>query len=403
MNKKISIGLTVALIFLSITATFAITMTVSQKIYNGLVSRLSNRSELYDGYSAIDDYVRTNFYGDFDDDALFSHTAQGYMKGLDDPGSFYMTAKEYIEYTRRMAGEGGIGVDVSYDAAADKMVITQVYPDSSAESAELKTGDVIVALDNQTVDASNAYAVMDSLQVGRRFNTVSLTYERGGSRKTVSVVRGLARTVSSSVLGKTGYVRITGFYANTAQQFAQEIASLNDQGVTALIIDVRGCDEGLVENASATVDLLLPSGAETTGAIASAIGKDDKVLMNFTSDTQCITFPKGIVVLTDGATSGAAELLAAQLHDFSKCTLLGTETAGELTLQKVFEMENGSAISLTVARVRTYNGDFYSDGKGLKPDEAVELASRVEQSHSLENVGDDNQLAAALARLSSDD
>ena len=154
---------------------------------------------------------------------------------------------------------------------------------------------------------------------------------------------------------------------------------------------------------SKMVDLLLPSGAETTGAIASAIGKDDKVLMNFTSDTQCITFPKGIVVLTDGATSGAAELLAAQLHDFSKCTLLGTETAGELTLQKVFEMENGSAISLTVARVRTYNGDFYSDGKGLKPDEAVELASRVEQSHSLENVGDDNQLAAALARLSSDD
>ncbi len=402
MNKKISIGLTVALIFLSITATFAITMTVSQNIYNGLVSRLSNRSELYDGYSAIDDYVRTNFYGDFDDDVLFASTAQGYMKGLDDPGSFYMTAREYIEYTRLMAGEGGIGVEVSYDAAADKMVITQVYADSSAENAELKKGDVIISVDDQKVDASNAYAVMDSLRVGRRFNTVSVTYERAGSRKTVSVVRGFARTVTSSVLGKIGYVRVTGFFANTAQQFSQELTALNDQGVTALIIDIRGCDEGLVENASATVDLLLPSGAETTGAIASAIGKDNKVLMNFTSDTQCVTFPKGIVVLTDGATSGAAELLAAQLRDFSKCTVLGVKTAGEMTLQKVFEMENGSAISLTVAKVKSYNGSFYCDGKGLEPDETVELASRVEQSHSLEDVGDDNQLAAALAKLSND-
>ena len=102
MNKKISLGLTIALIFISITATFAITMTVSQNIYNGLISRLSNRFELYDGFSAIDNYVRTNFYGEFDDDALLASSARGYLKALDDAGSFYMTPQEYIEYTRRM-------------------------------------------------------------------------------------------------------------------------------------------------------------------------------------------------------------------------------------------------------------------------------------------------------------
>ena len=402
MNKKISLGLTIALIFLSITATFAITMTVSQNIYNGLVSRLSNRSELYDGYSAIDDYVRTNFYGDFDDDALFANTAQGYMKGLGDPGSFYMTAREYIEYTRRMAGEGGIGVDVSYDSSADKLVITRVYDDSSADNAELKKGDVIVAIDDKAVDASNAYEVIDSLRVGRRFNTMRVTYERGGVRKTVSVVRGFARTVTSAMLGKTGYVRLTGFYANTAEQLSQELSKLTDQGVTALIIDLRGCSEGLIENASAAADLLLPSGAENTGAIASAIGKNGKVVMNFTSDTQCVTFPKGIVVLVNNATSGAAELLTAQLRDFSKCTVIGTTTAGEMTLQKIFEMEDGSAISLTIAKVKTYNGEFYCDSKGLEPDETIELASRVQPSYDPEDVGSDNQLAAALKTLSND-
>ena len=73
-----------------------------------------------------------------------------------------------------------------------------------------------------------------------------------------------------------------------------------------------------------------------------------------------------------------------------------------MTLQKIFEMEDGSAISLTVAKVKSYNGDFYCDAKGIEPDETVELASRVEQSHSLEDIGADNQLAAALTRLSND-
>jgi len=231
---------------------------------------------------------------------------------------------------------------------------------------------------------------------------VNITYERGDSRKTVSVVRGIVRTVTSSVLGKTGYIRLTGFYANTAQQFSDEIDKLNEQGVTALIIDVRGCAEGSVENASAVADLLLPSGAENTGAIASAIDKNGNVYQNFTSDTQCITFPKGIVVLIDEETSGAAELLAAQLRDFSKCTLLGAKTAGEMTLQKIYELENGSAISLTVAKVKTYNGNFYADSEGMEPDETVALNPRVQASHSLEDIGSDNQLSAALSKLSDD-
>ena len=160
MNRKISLGLAIALIFISITATFAITMTVSQNIYNGLISRLSNRFELYDGISAIDNYVRTNFYGDFDDDALLSDSASGYMKGLDDTGSFYMTAQEYIEYTRRMKGEGGIGIDAEYDTEKGKLIITEVYSGSSAENAELKKDDVITAVDGEAVNGTNAAAVI---------------------------------------------------------------------------------------------------------------------------------------------------------------------------------------------------------------------------------------------------
>lgn len=399
MNKKVSLGLTIALIFVSISATFAVTMTVSQNIYNSLISKLSSRFELYDGISAIDNYIRTNYYGDFDDGSLVAYSAQGYMRGLNDPGSFYMSAQEYIEYTRRMAGEGGIGAAFVYDKDKRQVTVSDVYSGSSAENAELKVGDLIIAVDGEKVTAENALAMIDSLQVGRRFESVSLTYERSGAQKTVTVMRGYTKTVTSSNLGNVGYVRIGGFYSNTAEQFSNEIASLNSLGVTALIIDLRSCGEGSVEYASAVADLLLPSGAETTGAIASAISKDGSVYKNFTSDMQAITFPGGIIVLTNGRTSGGAELLAAQLRDFSRCRVMGTATAGAMTMQQVFTLENGSAISLTVAKIKSYSGKFYCNGEGLVPDDVVEASATDKIAVSLKGVNEDTQLLSAYSTL----
>ncbi len=399
MNKKISLGLTIALIFISITATFAITMTVSQNIYNGLISRLSNRFELYDGFSAIDNYVRTNFYGEFDDDALLASSARGYLKALDDAGSFYMTPQEYIEYTRRMKGEGGIGIDAAYNAEKGKLIITEVYSGSSAENAELKKDDVITEVDGESVTAENAATVIDSLRFGRRFESVSLTYLRDGAEKTVTVMRGFAKTVSSSFLGDVGYVRITGFYENTAEQFAYEMDALNAQGVTSLIIDVRDCKDGSVDYASAVADQLLPSGVESAEAIASAVKKDGTNYKNFTSDTKAHTFPGGVIVLVNGGTSGGAELIAAQLRDFSKAQIVGTTTAGEMTIQEIYTLEDGSAISLTVAKVVSYSGNAYCDGKGIEPDVVSEIDSSVKLAISLDGLEKDSQLKDAYSAL----
>ena len=399
MNKKISLGLAIALIFISITATFALTIPLSENIYNSLISRLSNRFELYEGISAIDNYVRTNFYGDFDDDALFADSASGYMKGLDDVGSFYMTAQEYIEYTRRMKGEGGIGIDAMYDAEKASLIITEVYSESSAEKAELQKDDVIIAVDGETVTAENSAGIIDSLRFGRRFDSVNITYVRDGAEKTVTVMRGFTKTVSSSFLGNVGYVKITGFYENTAEQFTEEMDKLNAEGVTSLIIDVRGCSDGSVDYAAAVADQLLPSGVESADAIASAVKKDGTNYKNFTSDTKALTFPGGIIVLTDGGTSGGAELIVAQLRDFSKAQILGVTTAGEMTLQEIYALEDGSAISLTVAKVVSYSGNTYCDGNGIDPDVLVEIDPSVKLANSLDDIGQDSQLSAAYTKI----
>lgn len=399
MNKKISLGLTIALIFISITATFAITMTVSQNIYNGLISRLSNRFELYEGISAIDNFVRTNFYGDFDDSELLEDSASGYMKGLKDSGSFFMDPQQYIEYTRRMDGEGGIGISAKYNVEKGRLFITEVHQGSSAENAELQVDDAIIKVDDEQVNASNVSEIIESLQFGRRFDSVTITYERDGSRKTVTVLRGETKTAFSSYIGDVGYIRISGFYANTAAQFSAELDKLNSQGITSLILDLRGCDEGSADYAAAVADLLLPSGVESAEAIAKVVKKDGSVYKNYTSDTKAITFPNGIIVMVDGGTSGGAELLAAQLKSFSKGRLLGVSTAGNMTFQEIYALEDGSAISLTVAKVVANNNETYCDGEGIEPDIIAEIDPAMVPATSIEGYNGDSQLQAAYSIL----
>lgn len=399
MNKKISLGLTIALIFISITATFAITMTVSQNIYNGLISRLSNRFELYEGISAIDNFVRTNFYGDFDDSELLEDSASGYMKGLKDSGSFFMDPQQYIEYTRRMNGEGGIGISAKYNVEKGRLFITEVHQGSSAENAELQVDDAIIKVDDEQVNASNVSDIIESLQFGRRFDSVTITYERDGSRKTVTVLRGETKTAFSSYIGDVGYIRISGFYANTAAQFSAELDKLNSQGITSLILDLRGCDEGSADYAAAVADLLLPSGVESAEAIAKVVKKDGSVYKNYTSDTKAITFPNGIIVMVDGGTSGGAELLAAQLKSFSKGRLLGVSTAGNMTFQEIYALEDGSAISLTVAKVVANNNETYCDGEGIEPDIIAEIDPATVPATSIEGYNGDSQLQAAYSIL----
>lgn len=399
MNKKISLGLTVALILVSITATFAITMTVSQNIYNGLIAKLSNRVELYDSIVAIDNYVSTNFYSDFDEDVILARSAEGYMKGLKDSGSYYMSAQDYIEYTRRMKGEGGIGIAAQYDSEKGKVVITEVYSGSSAENAELKKGDIIKYVDDEEVTVSNAATVIESLQIGRRFESVSITYERNGTTKTVSVMRGYTKTVTSSNMGNIGYIRISAFYENTAAQFKEEIDKLNANGVTSLILDLRNCSDGTMDYAAAVADILLPSGAESANAVATAKKRDGSPYKNFTSDASAITFPGGIVVIVNGSTSGGAELLASQLKAFSKALLLGTDTAGQMTMQEIHALDDGSAISLTVAIVYSYNNESYYGGNGMVPDIPVEFSADSTLATSFEGIASDSQLQAAYARF----
>ena len=128
MNKKISIGLCLSLIIVSITATFAVTMVVSKQIYNGIISNISQRSQTYESVDEISKIISNYFYGTVEDRSyLNSALVEGYVNGLGDPNSVYLDAEEYAEYTDTLEGGiTGVGVETAYD-----------YGNSPAQRAEL--------------------------------------------------------------------------------------------------------------------------------------------------------------------------------------------------------------------------------------------------------------------------
>ena len=154
MNKKISLGLAIALIILSATATFAITMSVSQRMYNKLITDLPKRAQMYDAVEEVDNIVRSKYYGDIDEALLDSNLENGYINGLGDKYSRYMNADAYKLYSSKLEGRSaGIGVEVETDPESGYLLITEVYPNSPAQTEGLQKGDTIVAIGGDTVTA----------------------------------------------------------------------------------------------------------------------------------------------------------------------------------------------------------------------------------------------------------
>ena len=158
MNKKISLGVCLSITIIAIAATFAATMVFSKQIYNGIISNISQRAQTYEGAEEINKLISNYYYGALDEynNNLGASLAEGYVNGLNDSNSYYLTSSEYNDYVDRLEnGLHGIGVESSFNYNTNQLKISYVYDGSPAANAELKAGDIITAIDNDTVTRSN--------------------------------------------------------------------------------------------------------------------------------------------------------------------------------------------------------------------------------------------------------
>ncbi len=400
MNKKISLGLCISLIIISITATFATTMAASKQIYSKIMNNISQRSQNYQSVEEISQIVSNYFYGSVSDqNQLNASLTEGYVNGLGDSNSMYLDAAEYASYTAMLdGGVTGVGIETAFNYQTGKFIITYVYEGSPAEKAGLKALDVITAIDNTTVTMSN-YASLRNLLYGSMLSSVNVEYERDGETKVAETMLGFSiPSVKSNLYGNVGYIKISGFYKNTASEFKAAAEKLIENGAESFVFDVRNVSSGTVDYAAQVIDVIVPAISKN---IAVAKDKNGEVYKNkiYTAENSNITLP--FAVLINNGTSGPAELFACDMRDISQAQLIGTKTAGVGTMQELFTLSDGGAVLLTVALIEPNGGEAaVYNSVGIEPTVEVTLNSN---SYNLEllTTEQDNQLSTALNMMAS--
>jgi carboxyl-terminal processing protease len=321
--------------------------------------------------------------GDIDEQALVRGAIRGMVEGLGDPYSAYLTPEQYQTGLADLSGQfEGIGAEIgTKDAAGATSTCSTLGPDchlivvspiegSPAEKAGLKAGDGIVAVDGSSLDGLTVDAARDRVR-GPKDTTVVLTIKRGDEASfDVSIVRGVIaqREVIDKVLadGAIGYIRVTGFSDNAATQFRTVVAADVTAGRKELIVDLRGNPGGYVTAARSIASEFLSSGPLFWEETADGTQTETDASTGGVATDPAIH----VVVLIDGGSASASEIVAGALHDRARATLVGQTTFGKGTVQQWIELPNTGALKLTIAKWLTPNKTWIHH-VGIVPDVVV--------------------------------
>ncbi len=366
MNKKISLGLALSLIAVSIAVTFILTSFFSLQSFNTKVMDVNEKGKKYSALQSLDTVVRDSYYGDINEQTLEDGILKGYVQGLDDRYSRYLTEEEYLTELNENSGTlVGLGLTLTEDESG-YIRITEIVSSSPASDSGLMVDDLIINVDGIDVKEVGFSEAADAMK-GTEGTTIKLTIRRDGKDTEYSFTRRsiVVQSVESEMLGSLiGYIKINKFKDNTPEQFIEALERLTVNGAKAIIFDVRGNGGGLVTALQECLDPLLPE-----GIIATAEYKDSHTETLIYSDSSEITIPMAVIV--DHQTASAAELFSASLRDFGKAVIIGEQTYGKGVMQDITELDDGGAVVLTVAEYKTVNSECY-DGIGITPDYPVE-------------------------------
>lgn len=406
MSKRVSIGMVIALMAVTAAVTFPVSYQMAMNQFNQTVADVNERQEMYDKLATVDQRVRQNYLGEIDEAKLRDGMCEGYLAGLQDGQSGYLTAEQYQAYLKGEQEQTvGIGVHTIRDPDGNLEVV-EVIPASPAEQEGLQKGDVIIAIDGKEVkrlgyhesvaklrgDAGSKIALdllrleqPEQEEAASHLSTVQITLTRASYQENAVSYRLIDADV--------GYVAISSFAPKTAEQFSSAVNALLEQGARGFVFDVRSCTGDSVESAAKMLDILLPAG----NLIGSMDKKGEKQFL-YDSDAKELNLPMSVVI--NSGSYGAAELFASAIKDYHKGILVGETTAGQGSEQKVFPLADGSAIRLTVGNYITPESGVFT-GVGIQPEREIVLSEAQRallDRHSLDEA-EDAQLLAAITAL----
>lgn len=355
-----------------------------------MVNVTKDEAELLAAYEKI----RDNYYEDLSEDNLVGSAIDGMINSLEDPYSYYLNESDTSSFNQRLNGTYiGIGVTILHDDNNENQVV-EIVDGSPAKKAGLKVGDIFLSIDGNNVRNLSLPEVSSFMRgsVGDKHSFVLL---RDGNEVKVNVVLGevILSSVSSKIIEgnnkNVGYINISTFAANTYTQFNKNLKSLEKEKIDSLIVDVRGNPGGHLSQVQDILSLFFDK--KTVLYRIENKGKVEKVYAT-TKDKR----KYDVVVLIDSESASASEILASCFKEnYKNATIIGTTSYGKGTVQKTYELSNGSSLKYTAEKWLTAKGKWIN-GIGVEPDIKVELPEEYYNNGCDEN---DLQLQKALEVL----
>ena len=390
MGKKITLGTAITLIIIAVAITVSLTMVLALRNFNEKVSGITERENMFAKFTEIDNYVRQN-RSDIDEETLMDGVAKGYLSGINDPYALYMSAETYSAYVAASSQTvAGVGITASMDSDG-YMLVGKVYEGSTAASAGILPGDLLIKVDDINLSA-DTYAEAEALLIGEAGTKVTLKVRRDGEDTEMEITRRVLTptNVTAVPFDNYYYIRVDDFTESTPDQFSKAVEKAISAGAQYLVFDVRSVNSGLISSAATVLDRLVGS-----GDMLYVEYNDGSKETLYTSNSRETDIP--MVVLVNESTAGAAEFFAAGLRDFSKAKIVGMQTAGVGSLQKIYKLDDGSAIQLTIGKYYLANSDTAWEGFGVVPDHMVSLDYTPDFSNlSAIDPGFDAQFAKAI-------
>ena len=341
------------------------------------------------------DLIYSKYDGDIDDQKLLEGAMKGMASAVQDPYTVYMTQEEFDTFMESSQGSF-YGIGAQLGVRDNKVTIIAPIEGSPAEEAGLKAGDVILKVDDYEVVDLNTEAVVARVR-GEEGQPVTLTIQRdGGEPIEVKIVR--AEIKNESVKGEmldesTAYVQITTFSdEEVSQKFTDEINELKAQGMKKLILDLRGNPGGYLDQCVEIASHFIKEGEIVT----YTIDKYDQKVVSKSKGGDLLGTP--LVVLVDGGSASASEVVTGALRDHQAATIIGTNTFGKGIVQQLISLpDNEGGLKVTTSKYYTPNGENIH-GTGIAPEITVEIPQEVLEAEYSRDIDPQFQKALEIIR-----
>lgn len=324
---------------------------------------------------SVEELLDKYYYEDYDKEYAMEEAARGYVSSLGDPYTEYFSREDLVEFNEYINGSYcGIGVTVQNNTEDNTLLVVDVFDNSPASENGIQPGDIITKVEGVVYKGEQLEEATNNIQ-GEEGTSVNITILKKSTGKEVDLEikrRSITvDTVGSQVLeDNIGYIFISRFGTNTAEEFAAQIDDLMDKNIQGLVVDVRDNGGGVTDAAEAIADCLLPKGAVI---YYTADKYDNKKYVK--SKIDGIDIP--VVVLANENSASSSEILVGAVKDNGRGVIVGKKTYGKGVVQQLITLGDDAALKVTVEKYFTPNGS-YIHNKGIEPDYEVELGETTD-------------------------